>query len=92
MNLHFITFLAQYGYDTGQRTGGGIGMGYLLIIGATLLVSFLVSGTLKRRFAEYSQIPIRMTGAQIAEMMLRQNGITDVRVASRAAMSYEALA
>jgi Zn-dependent membrane protease YugP len=83
MNIDFLTLLAQYDYDTGQRSGGGgIGMGYLLIIGATVLVSFLVSGTLKRRFAEYSQIPIRMTGAQIAEMMLRQNGITDVRVIS----------
>ena len=37
---------------------------------------------LKRRFAEYSQIPLRLTGAQIAEEMLRQNGISDVRVIS----------
>jgi hypothetical protein len=37
---------------------------------------------LKRRFNEYSQIPIRMTGAQVAEAMLRQNGIHDVRVIS----------
>jgi Zn-dependent membrane protease YugP len=45
-------------------------------------VSFLVSSTLKRRFNEYSQIPIRMTGAQVAEAMLSQNGINDVRVIS----------
>ncbi len=57
-------------------------MGYLLIIGVSLLVSFLISSTLKRRFTEYSQIPIRYTGAQVAEMMLRQNGITDVQVIS----------
>lgn len=37
---------------------------------------------LKRRFAEYSQIPTRLTGAQIAEAMLRQNGIHDVQVIS----------
>jgi hypothetical protein len=37
---------------------------------------------LKRRFAEYSQIPLRMTGGQIAEAMLRQNGINDVQVIS----------
>jgi Zn-dependent membrane protease YugP len=61
---------------------GGFSMTYILIIGGSFLVSFLISGTLKRRFAEYSQIPIRMTGAQVAEMMLRQNGITDVRVIS----------
>ena len=47
-----------------------------------MLVSFLISGTLKRRFEEYSQIATRLTGAQIAEAMLRQNGITDVRVIS----------
>ena len=53
-----------------------------LIIGGTFLVSMLISGTLKRRFHEYSQIPLRMTGAQVAELMLRQNGINDVRVIS----------
>ncbi len=53
---------------------------YMVIIGISLLASWLISGTLKRRFAEYSQIPIGMTGAQIAEAMLRQHGITDVQV------------
>ena len=60
----------------------GIGMGYWLIIGGTMVASMLISGLLKRRFTEYSQIPIRMTGAQIAETMLRQNGINDVQVVS----------
>ncbi|RYD19384.1 MAG: zinc metallopeptidase [Verrucomicrobiaceae bacterium] len=57
-------------------------MTYIVIIGVSMLVSFLVSSTLKRRFNEYSQIPIRMTGAQVAEAMLSQNGINDVRVIS----------
>ena len=56
------------------------GLPLILIIGGTLLVSYLVSSTLKRRFNEYSNIPIRMTGAQIAETMLRDSGINDVRV------------
>lgn len=60
----------------------GIGMSYWVIIGGTMLLSMLVSSTLKRRFHEYSQIPIQMTGAEVAEMMLRQNGISDVRVVS----------
>lgn len=55
---------------------------YLLIIGSTLVVSMLISGMLKRRFAEYSEIPLSMTGAEIAELMLRQNGIRDVKVIS----------
>lgn len=60
----------------------GIPLPLIAIIGVTMLVSFLVSNTLKRRFTEYSQIPIRMTGAQVAEAMLRQSGIRDVRVIS----------
>lgn len=84
MNLDVINTLAQYSssYASGQQTGGGFGIGYWVIIGVSMLASFLISGTLKRRFAEYSQIPIRMTGAQVAEMMLRQNGINDVQVIS----------
>ncbi len=65
-----------------QIAPGGISLTYIVIIGASMLVSLLVSSTLKRRFNEYSQIPIRMTGAQVAEAMLRQNGINDVRVIS----------
>jgi Zn-dependent membrane protease YugP len=60
----------------------GVPIGYWLIIGASLLASMIVSGMLKQRFFEYSQVPMPLTGAQIAEMMLRQNGITDVRVTS----------
>jgi Zn-dependent membrane protease YugP len=61
---------------------GGFSMTYIVILGATMLASVLISSTLKRRFTEYSQIPIRMTGAQVAEAMLRQNGIDDVRIIS----------
>lgn len=60
----------------------GIGIGYWIIIGGSMLLSMAISGTLKSRFHQYSQIPIRMTGAEVAEAMLRQNGITDVRVIS----------
>ena len=72
-----ISHLAQLGYAP-----GGFSPLYLVIIGGTFLASILISGMLKRRFAEYSQIPLRMTGGQIAEAMLRQNGINDVQVIS----------
>jgi hypothetical protein len=72
-----INHLAQLGYAP-----GGFSPLYLLIIGGTFLASILISGMLKRRFAEYSQIPLRLTGGQIAEAMLRQNGINDVQVIS----------
>jgi Zn-dependent membrane protease YugP len=65
-----------------QGGGGSIGIGYFIIIGGSMLLSFLVGGTLKRRFAEYSRIAISMTGAEVAEAMLRQNGIRDVQVIS----------
>jgi hypothetical protein len=58
------------------QQGGGIGIGYFILIGATMIVSMAVSGMLKSRFNQYSQ----MTGAQVAEAMLRQNGIHDVQV------------
>jgi Zn-dependent membrane protease YugP len=58
----------------------GIGMGYWVIMGGTMLLSYLISSTLKRRFNEYSKIPLRVTGAEVAEMMLRSHGIRDVKV------------
>jgi hypothetical protein len=47
-------------------------------------ISFLVSSTLKGKFSEYSRIPLRnrMTGREVAERMLRDNGIYDVTVES----------
>jgi uncharacterized protein len=80
--LSEVLVLAQQVYPQSQGGFMGIPFGYLLIVGATMVVSMLVSGTLKRRFNEYSNIPLSVTGAQVAEAMLRQNGITDVRVVS----------
>jgi len=47
-------------------------------------ISMLVSGILKSRFAAYSKIPLaaRLTGREVAEKMLRENGIYDVKVTS----------
>ncbi|MFN8266960.1 MAG: zinc metallopeptidase [Chitinophagales bacterium] len=50
-----------------------------LLIGG---LSWYVSSTLQRRFKEYSQLPIRYTGREVAEKMLRDNGIVDVKVIS----------
>jgi Zn-dependent membrane protease YugP len=83
LTTYFPTFFMQMPPPPAGGSGGGfmgIPMGYILIMGGTMLLSFLVSSTLKRRFNEYSQIPLRVTGAQVAEMMLRQSGIHDVRV------------
>lgn len=46
------------------------------------LVSWAVSTLLNRRFKQYSQVPLGLTGREVAEKMLRDNGITDVQVVS----------
>ena len=45
-------------------------------------LSWFVGARLKSRFKEYSQLPIGLTGAQIAQKMLNDNGIYDVKVIS----------
>ena len=48
------------------------------------LVSWLISNQLKRRFEEYSKIPTSngMTGKDVAQKMLRDNGIQGVTIES----------
>jgi len=59
-------------------------MSYYILIGAITLISSLVSGQLKRKFKKYSQIQLKnaMSGAEIAQKMLADHGISDVRVIS----------
>lgn len=47
-------------------------------------ISFLVSAILKSKFTKYSKIPLAngMSGMEIAERMLKENGIFDVKVTS----------
>ena len=56
-------------------------MYWILFIGIAL-VSYMVQSNLKRKFEKYSRIPVGMTGREVAEKMLRDNGIYDVRVIS----------
>ena len=55
---------------------------YYVILGAIFLVSWLVSNRLQSKFAHYSQVQLRngMSGKEIAEKMLHDNGIYDVKV------------
>lgn len=56
--------------------------GYMLLVGGIMLVSMFVSSKLKSKFAYYSKLQLRngMSGAEIAEKMLADNGIRDVKV------------
>jgi Zn-dependent membrane protease YugP len=58
--------------------------GFMMISLIFLGISMLVSFILKSRFREYSQIPTSsgLTGKQVAEKMLKDNGIYDVQVVS----------
>jgi len=57
---------------------------YWIITGVAMLASQFVGSMLQRRFREYSTIYLEtgMTGREVAEKMLRDNGITDVEVMS----------
>ena len=55
------------------------------ILGIVFLIAgFIISSILKRKFTKYSEISVRggLTGKDIAERMLQENGITDVQVIS----------
>lgn len=62
----------------------GVNSIYWLIFIGTALLSWIVSNNLKVKFRKYSQVPTQggMTGKDIAEQMLRDHDIYDVRVVS----------
>lgn len=58
--------------------------GYYLIIILSMAVSWYVSWKLKSKFEYYSKVHLRngLSGKEVAEKMLRDNGINDVQVIS----------
>ncbi|MDR1725851.1 MAG: zinc metallopeptidase [Bacteroidales bacterium] len=56
---------------------------WIIFIGAAVL-SWIISGSLKSKFKEYSKIPTNggLTGRDVAERMLHDNDIYDVQVVS----------
>ncbi|MBL7861366.1 MAG: zinc metallopeptidase [Cyclobacteriaceae bacterium] len=61
-----------------------MGFGALFITGFFMLVGWIVSSRLKGKFKKYSEIRLTkdLTGAEIARLMLADNGIQDVQVIS----------
>ena len=57
---------------------------YIILFVGIALLSYIVQANLKSKFEKFSKIPIGggMTGRDIAEKMLRDNGIYDVKVTS----------
>ena len=60
---------------------------WIIFIGIAI-VSFIVQSSLKSKFEKYSKVGLSngMTGREVAEKMLRDNGIYDVRVISTPGM------
>ncbi len=63
-------------------------IGYYLIAGIMFIVSLYVSNKLKSKFKKYSKMHLQngMSGKEIAEKMLHDNGIHDVKVISTPGM------
>lgn len=59
-------------------------MNIWVIFIAFMILSLMVSQQMKSRFKKYSKIPLAngMTGREVAEKMLRDHGITNVKVGS----------
>ncbi len=57
---------------------------YIIIFLVFAGLGYLVSARLKQKFKTYSQVPIssQLTGQEVAEKMLKDNGIYDVQVIS----------
>lgn len=52
---------------------------WVLFIGVAL-ASWIVSSVMESRMKRYAKVPLNLTGKEVAEKMLRDNGITDVKV------------
>lgn len=58
---------------------------YVIFI-VVAVVSYLVQASLKSKFEKYSRMPLAMSGKEVAEKMLHDNGIYDVKVISTPGM------
>ena len=63
-------------------------MNIWVIMIAIMVLSLLVQSMLQSRFNKYSKVPVSngMSGAEVAEKMLRDNGIYDVKVVATRGM------
>ena len=72
----FLTATTTVGYD----------FTYVFLFLGIAIVSYIVQANLKKKFEQYSKMPIGMTGRDIAIKMLHDNGIYDVKVTSTPGM------
>ena len=53
-----------------------------IIMIAVMVASMIIQAMLKRRFDKYSEVPLGLTGAEVASRMLNAHGIRDVKIVS----------
>lgn len=89
ITLPFILAQASYYYGQNHGYGSSIPGAYsnLTLIGAGILLAAMLIGAfiqsgLKNAFKQYAEEPAPLTGAELARLMLQQNGLTDVQVIS----------
>lgn len=57
---------------------------FIVLVVGIMIISWAVQNSLKRKFKKYSQVGLQigLSGKEVAELMLRDNGIDDVQVVS----------
>ena len=72
---------SAYGYESGLM-GGISHSGSILLMVVIGVVGYIVQARLQHVFAKYSQVPFpgNMTGAEVAEKMLRDHNIHNVKI------------
>lgn len=77
-----FTLLQAYDHALNQGFAGGGQMGYFLLIILIGVAGYIVQARLQAVFAKYAReaIPGGMTGAEVAEKMLRENRIYNVKI------------
>ena len=53
-----------------------------IIMIAVMILSMVIQNMLQRRFDKYSEVPLGITGAEVASRMLAAHGIRDVKIVS----------
>lgn len=53
-----------------------------IIMIAVMVLSMIIQNMLQSRFKKYSEVPLSMTGAEVASRMLAAHGIRDVKIVS----------
>lgn len=81
--MSILSFIATYAQSTGTV---GYDYTYLILFLAIAIASYIVQANLKSKFDKFSKMPIGLTGREVAEKMLRDNGIYDVTVTSTPGM------